>query len=346
MNNLIDVCSIKTIYYLLMDDISRKIFENRFMYSLTDDSQYIRNVVSTIDVGQKIVNRIVSTKKEIGIFGAGAIGKYIINTYKDLGKIRCFIDNKVEGEVYNGIPVISLNDFKKMYPDGMVVISTKIFYEEILEQLKNNDFLEEDIINLGKEYELLNHKQYFDLPELKYTNGEEEVFVDGGAYDGSSTVEFMNWCKKGNKKGFSYVWEPDKANQEKCKDMLDKKIDYEIIEKGLWNQFGEISFSMDGSTSSAVSETGTEKIIVDSIDGICNKPISFIKMDVEGSEYNALLGSKNVIEKYKPKLAICIYHKKEDIWEIPLLIHKINPEYRFYMRHYSLADNETVLYAI
>lgn len=346
MSEIIDVCSIKTIYNLLMDDISREIFQNRLMYSLTDDPRYIRNVISTIEIGRKMVNDIVSTKKPIGIFGAGAIGRYIITTYKDLGKVKCYIDNKVAGEVYDGIPVVSLEDFQKMYPDGMIIISTKLYYDEILEQLKTCGFPDENIINLGKEYGRLNHIQYFDLPELKYTDREEEVFVDGGAFDGGSTIEFINWCMNGNKKAFAYVWEPDKYNREKCKSMLQGKIDYELVAKGMWSQSGEIAFVMDGSTSSAVLEAGTEKIEVDSIDNVCRKPVAFIKMDIEGSEYNALLGSKSVIERDKPKLAICLYHKKEDIWEIPMLIHKMNPEYKFYLRHYSLADNETVLYAI
>lgn len=69
-------------------------------------------------------------------------------------------------------------------------------------------------------------------------------------------------------------------------------------------------------------------------------------MDIEGAEYKALLGAEKTIKKYKPKLAICIYHKPEDVWEIPMLIHKINPNYRFYVRHYSLTTPETILYAI
>jgi hypothetical protein len=69
-------------------------------------------------------------------------------------------------------------------------------------------------------------------------------------------------------------------------------------------------------------------------------------MDIEGSEYKALLGAKNMIMKHKPKLAISIYHKTEDIWEIPYLIYQFNPLYKFYLKHYSLSDNETILYAL
>ncbi len=57
-------------------------------------------------------------------------------------------------------------------------------------------------------------------------------------------------------------------------------------------------------------------------------------------------GSRKIIENYKPKLAVCIYHKPEDLFLIPLLIREMNPSYRFYVRQYADARQETVLYAI
>ena len=59
-----------------------------------------------------------------------------------------------------------------------------------------------------------------------------------------------------------------------------------------------------------------------------------------------MLGARNIIESYKPKLAISIYHKSEDIWQLPQLILEMNSEYKLYLRHYSTAAAETVMYAI
>lgn len=77
-----------------------------------------------------------------------------------------------------------------------------------------------------------------------------------------------------------------------------------------------------------------------------SEKITFIKMDIEGAEYNALLGCKKIIKEQRPKLAICIYHKPEDIIQIPSLILSLNEEYIFYIRHYSTIWGETVLYAL
>lgn len=69
-------------------------------------------------------------------------------------------------------------------------------------------------------------------------------------------------------------------------------------------------------------------------------------MDIEGSELEALKGAVHTIQRDKPKLAICIYHKPEDMTEIPLYIKSLVPEYKLYVRHHSNCCTETVLYAV
>ena len=71
-----------------------------------------------------------------------------------------------------------------------------------------------------------------------------------------------------------------------------------------------------------------------------------IKMDIEGAELDALYGAKNTIRKYKPLLAICVYHKREDMLTIPQYIKSIVPEYRFFLRAYEKTATELVLYAV
>ena len=76
------------------------------------------------------------------------------------------------------------------------------------------------------------------------------------------------------------------------------------------------------------------------------EPATFIKMDIEGGEYDAISGAKNTIIKEKPKLALSVYHKATDLWKIPLSIKKLKPDYKMYIRHYSREIIDTVCFAI
>lgn len=341
----IDAGNIKEIYSLIKDDTSKTVFENRMMYSLTGDMRFIRKAVCTVNIGKKIYERIKKADRPIGIFGAGSAGKHFIQTYHNLSHLKCFIDNQGFDTLCEGLPVYSLVRFREVYPDGMVLISSNIYHKEMLEQLLKMGIEETDVVNVGLEYEKLNHKQYFDLPELENFRKDQEVFVDGGAYNGNTSIDFKNWSS-GNE-CFVYAWEPDPKNRMRCGSVLrNSNMEYELVPKGLWEKSEELKFHMEG-TSSAITDLGEGiSIEADSIDHICTRPVTFIKMDVEGAEYRALLGAREAIKKYKPKLAVCIYHKPEDIWELPWLIHQLNPEYGFYFRHYSFTNYETVLYAL
>ena len=85
-----------------------------------------------------------------------------------------------------------------------------------------------------------------------------------------------------------------------------------------------------------------ETVALDEV--LAGKKITFLKMDVEGAEYDALLGAEKLIKECRPRMAISIYHKPEDIITIPDLILKMNPDYRITFRHYGLDDLETIMY--
>ena len=83
------------------------------------------------------------------------------------------------------------------------------------------------------------------------------------------------------------------------------------------------------------------------LDGLLgSERVTFIKMDIEGAEVEALKGAKEIIQRDRPKLAISAYHRAEDIVNIPILVKEFVPDYHLYFRHYSNDVNETVLYAV
>jgi FkbM family methyltransferase len=119
---------------------------------------------------------------------------------------------------------------------------------------------------------------------------------------------------------------------------------------GVWNKnsiisYGKENFGQTASYSIYKKDNlkKTEMVKLDDI--LYGKRITLIKMDIEGAELNALKGTENIIKAQKPNLAICLYHKLNDFWEIPLFIKTLVPEYHLYVKHHSSTFWGTVLYA-
>ena len=174
---------------------------------------------------------------------------------------------------------------------------------------------------------------------------KEEVFIDGGAYTGDTIASLYRERGKCWRK--IYAWEPDYESRmgltKTCKDYKDVKI----IPFALWNEKTELKFVAGKKHDSKVSENGTEVVPVDTIDHVCSSDkVTFIKKDIEGSELEALRGAADVIRRDKPKLAISIYHKPKDYFEIPFYVKELVPGYRLYIRHHKMVYFDTVLYAV
>ncbi len=212
-------------------------------------------------------------------------------------------------------------------------------------------------------------KQYF------YTRGpmiqpeKGDICIDAGCCNGEVSLQFAHAVgEAGRVYGFEFV----PANLEVLKKNhalnpeLAKRV--KIIPHPVWQTSGEsLSFADRGpasfvtpgetpvstSDNSFVSGGSTEpaslKVKTKAIDDMVAEEglprVDYIKMDIEGAEVNALLGAKTTIQQYKPKLAICVYHKKDDFYTIPTLINQIYSGYAFYLDHYTIHREETVLYA-
>ncbi|MDD2207836.1 MAG: FkbM family methyltransferase [Bacilli bacterium] len=102
------------------------------------------------------------------------------------------------------------------------------------------------------------------------------------------------------------------------------------------------------SSVTQVIEEGDIEVETVKIDDDIKGRVTFIKMDIEGGELKALLGLKNKITKYKPKLAISVYHNNNHLWQIPKMLYYLNPKYKFYLRYYGgrLVPTEYILYAV
>lgn len=186
-----------------------------------------------------------------------------------------------------------------------------------------------------------NYNQYFD--NEYYDIRDNEVFVDCGAYDGDSIIEFNEYVSGKYQK--IYAIEPDKISLKKLREKTEAFHDIEVFECATGSENGKLRFESKGVLGSRESDSGDEIDVRKLDDLLLGKNVSLIKMDIEGAELDTLKGASGIIKACKPKLAICIYHKIEDIYTIPSYIHSIVPEYRFKVRQHSDSMNETVLYA-
>lgn len=125
-----------------------------------------------------------------------------------------------------------------------------------------------------------------------------------------------------------------------------------IIPKALWNKTGEmIGYSTNGpATSLDTSQKHNQQASTLSIDDLVKEEnltrVDYIKMDIEGSELRALAGAENTIRTMRPKLAISLYHKDEDFITIPEYLSGLGVPYQFYLDHFTVHREETVLFAI
>lgn len=260
-------------------------------------------------------------------------------------KVNCICDRDKQKQQagWNGLKVISPEELFQMKGKVYIAICTYKFHNEIYANLVKNGFDESKIINLGAIVALLFNREYFDksimLPQ------KQEIFVDGGCYDGDTVKRFIKWCSGEYK--MIYAYEPDFANYRKCIENCRAISNIELYNKGLWNTETKLPFLEKGTMGSKIGGEKESSGVISSatIDGMIDGA-TFIKLDVEGAELKALQGSEKVILKNRPKLAICIYHKPEDVIEIPQYILTLHNDYKLYLRHYHTWSTSTILYAI
>lgn len=159
-----------------------------------------------------------------------------------------------------------------------------------------------------------------------------ESYLDLGAYRGDTVEEFLQYCG-GEYESITAI-EPDRRTYKKLCAYLEKIPDSTAYQNAIYNEITTLCFSNKAGRQSTISDKG-EEIETITVDKLCeNKKATYIKMDVEGSESEAIEGAEKTLKEQKPKLNIALYHKSADIFELPLKISQINPDYEFYIRRH------------
>lgn len=320
---------------------------------LVDKNEDIEDVISP--------EKVVFTSDDVLIIATLNYSNEIYHLAKKMGcnNIIMYYSVKALGEISHilfpevfydrcieGLPTHLLENtdrYKEMYFSLEDDISKKAFLNNMFFRLTDD---------IRYTFECDEGMQYFDSSIIEFNS--EDVLVDAGGYHGDTLEQFLSLNKPFKS---YYLFEPDKDLIEQAKMITkDKRVFY--INKGLSSKPCTLMFNKTEAWAGGgrIIEAGTEiidknrvkieTIEATSIDTFMNDKISFIKMDIEGSEFEALKGAENSIKKYTPTLAISIYHKATDYLDIFEYIKGLYSNYKFFLRQHTNFYADNVLYAV
>ena len=281
-----------------------------------------------------------------------------------------FIKALIEGENFNIFyDMLKDNISKKFFKKATIYRYMLAFYPEAFGNIKNSMHLvfKYSIVNIfywifkrilfiiqrfkyPLEIEVFITFYIFGLKQYNIKNifevKNDAVVFDIGAFKGDTAYFFSKKCSN---KARIYAFEPDDYAFQILEKIKEKYKLNNVITKNilLSNAEKEIDFV------SMIENTPTIKKNAITIDKFVEEnnieKIDYIKMDVEGAEKNILEGSIKTIKKFKPSLAIAIYHGgklfMEDFYNIPIFIKNvINEDYEYYIRTFHPAGLETILF--
>lgn len=174
-----------------------------------------------------------------------------------------------------------------------------------------------------------------------------EHFADLGAYNGDTIRELLSYTH-GTYASITAL-EPDRRSFRKLSAWAEQNLSgtVRLVQAGAWCEDTMLRFSDQAGRQSRVAAKGreTQMRALDSV--LDGRPCTFLKMDVEGAEREAIAGAEQTIRQHRPKLNIAAYHRSEDFFQLPLLIHTLCPDYRLYLRHHPYVPAwDTNLYAV
>ena len=240
---------------------------------------------------------------------------------------------------------------QRLYLQRIALLSHGADYKSYVEHIAEHSYIGR--VPCPPDIMLPENYYYFNNNVVRLTG--RETLVDCGAFDGDSLEQFLLVGQQfSNSTYIAHCLEPDPQNFSNLAQTYDKSDHVHLYPTGAWSERASLNFvgsdspSVDKPSSARVSsdQTGTH-IEANALDALLgDEHVSFIKMDIEGAEKEALQGAARIISHGKPTLAISAYHHRDDIFRIPLLIEQLCPGYRFHLRLFSRNFSEMVLFAI
>lgn len=346
----IDIKKLEQIYSVLQDDESRVLFNLRLNYAFNrKEPEFIKGIRELNKKWKIIPNDDFKWQyrdQKIIIFGAGEEGFLTEQILECEGyKVFAYCDNNPEKQgsmTPTGRKILAPFELPKIGDEYFVIVASKGHGHEMYRQILTGLIAPHQNVfmpHLGA-MRANTGIQYFDLEAFGLD--DNEIFVDMGMFDGNTSFYVAQNCKYKKIIGF----EASRLTVDMCRKRMEDCENVEIYQYAAWDKKEVLNFDFNGG-GSRVTDGGRESVTGESLDNVLRgEKVTFIKMDIEGAEEKALVGAKDTIAQYKPKLAISIYHKPSDIFVLPECILNIRDDYKFWLRHYSSCMEETVLYAI
>lgn len=190
--------------------------------------------------------------------------------------------------------------------------------------------------------------QYF--PEDLVCIRQDEVFIDGGAYNGDTLRAFVSAASAGFRAYHAFEPDPDSfARLLATRDEMppDIRARIHLYPAALGAEPGEMAFAAEGRPTSRRDDGGLNRVRVESLDQhAAVRESTFLKMDLEGEETAALQGALGLLQENQPSVAVCVYHQDDDLWKITDMLMTVLRAHRFHLRTHGVDGWETVFYAL
>lgn len=179
----------------------------------------------------------------------------------------------------------------------------------------------------------------------------DAVFVDCGAYDGDTVRAFI--AHQRGRFGRVYAFEPDARNCERLRAYVasleaDAAGRIHVFNAGVGDRRALLRFDAAGNMSSSFSRAGEVEVEVVPLDEVVEAdgaPV-YLKFDVEGAEWEALRGGEKLLARARPLMAISVYHRPDDLWQLPLSVAERDLGYRFFLRTQGEDGTDVICYAL
>lgn len=305
---------------------------------------------------------VLSPEDAARIHGSAAI--FVVSVWHPVqsGGIRNIIDHLNSIGCERVVPFVSLYwKFPRTFlpyflwdrPEHVLHAAAEIraAYRLLAGARSQNEFLRQLKLRLTGDFSVLSAPeagpQYFS--RQLFPPREDECFVDCGAYNGDTLLDFAEWTKGRFQKVVAFEADPNNFAALNLTANADTRLRgrVEAFQQAVGSENCTVRFAASGHASAAISASGRIEVQCVSLDqAVMTEHPTYIKMDIEGAELDALQGAREILARDRPALAICAYHFQDHLWRVPQLMRELMPDASLLLRPHCADGFDLVCYAI